>query len=987
MADLVGQTIGRYQITQRLGEGGMAAVYKGFDPRLNRYVAIKVITPGRETDVTFKARFEREARALAALTHSNIVKVYDFGDHRGLPYLVMEFVNGGTLKQYLGAPMPYDQAARLLAPVARALEYAHHLNIVHRDVKPANILLNDSKQPMIADFGIARMENEGGPELTGTGVGIGTPDYMAPEQALGRTIDARADQYSLGMVFYEMVTGRKPFHADTPMGLIVKQTSEPLPKPKLFVPNLPDEVEQVLYKVLAKNPTDRYPDMGGFAQILEKFMMAGTTAYRKPEGGRPAQTQTMAAPVPQPPSPVQSGTYSPPQVSAPFSPSLSQAGYPPPLREGQANSSAPSSQSGGSTGSYPPQAANPQQTVYNSSGGATPLPPPLMRDGTYGSGQTYGQPAQPSAPVKKGISPILAAGIGFGGLLVIGLCAALVFAFILPLLSTNKATPTPTLQIARNLTATQAPSLAVTPGGITPTRLPTNQTATIAPPKAPTSVPGSVTTLDDAKNAVIQIEAVGMYMDPGQSQTAGSWRGSGFIIDPSGIAITNNHVVTGAATISIWVGGNTNKTYNAKVLGASECNDLAVIKIEGGPFPFLTWTQTQPKQGVDDVFAAGFPLGDPAYTLTKGVISKPKANGNTSWAANENVIEHTAKINPGNSGGPLLDIDGHVVGVNYRIDTDSGMNFAIDYKDAAAILDQLEGGKDVDSIGVNGEAVSSKDGKLVGIWVSSVKPGSPADKARLQPGDIITELEGISLAADGTMADYCNVLRSHDGSSTMNLKVLRYPTNQTYEGQLNGRELAATGGGTKATPKPGSTPTPGSPSGTYSGYVSVKDDSGSISVEAPIEWNDLVTSAWASTWTTNEGNQVKFNAPAISASTNVDSYNNGYSESGVFFTASHDFGKIGGYIQFLDDVRYWHSANCTLEGRHDLSQLIKSPNFDGVYDHWTNCEGNKAHEVFVLTMRPKNNPTGYLVLLEVKITNQADYDVLDNILNTADINL
>lgn len=276
MFNLIGQSLGRYHVLEQLGEGGMATVYKAFDTRLERNVAIKVILPSRQQDEKFLKRFEREARALAQLSHPNIVKVLDYGDHEGVPFLVMEYIPGGTLKQKVGKPIPWQEAARLIAPIARALEYAHQQKIVHRDIKPANILLTQSGEPMLSDFGIAKiLESEETVDLTGTGVGIGTPDYMAPEQGSGQAVDHRTDIYALGIVFYELVTGRKPYQADTPMAVMIKKITDPLPRPKQFAPGLPDSVERALLKALMKNPGERYADMGAFANALEIISTPG----------------------------------------------------------------------------------------------------------------------------------------------------------------------------------------------------------------------------------------------------------------------------------------------------------------------------------------------------------------------------------------------------------------------------------------------------------------------------------------------------------------------------------------------------------------------------------------------------------------------------------------------------------------------------------------------------------------------------------------
>jgi len=272
MTNLIGQSLGRYHILEQLGEGGMATVYKAFDTRLERNVAVKVILPQKQQSEKFLKRFEREAKALAQLSHPNIVKVLDYGEHEGMPYLVMEYLPGGTLKQKLGQPIPWQEAARSLAPITRALEYAHQQKIVHRDVKPSNILLTQSGEPMLSDFGVAKiLEAEETVDLTGTGVGVGTPEYMAPEQGMGKVVDYRADIYALGVVFYELVTGRKPYRADTPMAVMLKKMTDPLPRPSQFVRDLPEAVENVLLKALARQPADRYLDMSLFAEALDKL--------------------------------------------------------------------------------------------------------------------------------------------------------------------------------------------------------------------------------------------------------------------------------------------------------------------------------------------------------------------------------------------------------------------------------------------------------------------------------------------------------------------------------------------------------------------------------------------------------------------------------------------------------------------------------------------------------------------------------------------
>lgn len=283
MNDLSGQNLGRYHLVEPLGQGGMASVFKAYDTALERYVAIKVIRTeiSQVDEAGFLTRFKREARALAQLDHPYILKVLDYGEQVGIPYLVMPFEPGGTLKEKMGQPMSYREAAAWLAPVARALEYAHQLKIIHRDVKPANILISHSGAPLLSDFGIAKILESGEATLTGTGVGIGTPDYMAPEQWLG-TASPQSDIYSLGVVFYEMVTGHRPFTADTPAAVLIKHLQDPLPRPRSFVADLPEAVEQVLFKALAKKVEDRYQGMGELAAALEKLALGDETVLVSP---------------------------------------------------------------------------------------------------------------------------------------------------------------------------------------------------------------------------------------------------------------------------------------------------------------------------------------------------------------------------------------------------------------------------------------------------------------------------------------------------------------------------------------------------------------------------------------------------------------------------------------------------------------------------------------------------------------------------------
>lgn len=272
MDSLIGKSLGRYRILSQLGKGGMAVVYEALDTTLDRHVAIKFIQPGKEQLDIFLARFKREARMLAKLSHPNIVKIFDSGEYEDSPYLVMDYIQGGTLKELMkGKPIPWKRSMRIIIQMARALDAAHKEGILHRDIKPSNILMANDRDPMLSDFGVAKIvadEGETVTTLTDTGMGIGTPDYMAPEQGVGEASE-RSDIYALGVVLYQLITGRLPYHADTPLAVMLKKSTEPLPRPSTYVKGLPGQLEKILIKALAQKPAERYKNMGEFATALD----------------------------------------------------------------------------------------------------------------------------------------------------------------------------------------------------------------------------------------------------------------------------------------------------------------------------------------------------------------------------------------------------------------------------------------------------------------------------------------------------------------------------------------------------------------------------------------------------------------------------------------------------------------------------------------------------------------------------------------------
>lgn len=267
MVDLTGKTLGKYRIVECIGQGRMATVYKAVQAVLERYVAVKVFHKDLAEDGSFSARFEREVKAVATLHHPHIVPILDCGIEGGAPYIVMEYLEGTTLEARLEALassralMPLREVGRICVAVARALDHAHQRGIVHGDVKPANVMLTTQGGVMLTDFGIAAIVGTAGPM-------IGTPAYMAPEQGRGEPGDERSDIYALGVILYEMVTGRVPFEADTPLAVMDKHINDPVPPPRQVNPAVPSAVERIILKALAKNPDDRYQKAADMASEL-----------------------------------------------------------------------------------------------------------------------------------------------------------------------------------------------------------------------------------------------------------------------------------------------------------------------------------------------------------------------------------------------------------------------------------------------------------------------------------------------------------------------------------------------------------------------------------------------------------------------------------------------------------------------------------------------------------------------------------------------
>lgn len=333
MAESMGRLAGRYEVRSLIGRGGMAEVHLGFDTRLSRIVAIKMLRSDLARDSVFQARFRREAQSAASLNHPNIVAVYDTGeemvlgpDGRGIsvPYIVMEYVEGHTVKDLLsdGTPVPINEAVSIVSGVLSALEYSHSQHLVHRDIKPGNIMLTADGKVKVMDFGIARALSDSQATMTQTNAVVGTAQYLSPEQARGEQVDARSDLYSTGVVLFELLTGRPPFTGDSAVAVAYQHVQQLAPTPSAITPDVPEPLDRVVLKALAKNREDRYSSAGSMLADLMRATRGGRV--NAPETAVWADTRAMPAPaeqtatLPAAPAfaPVQSPTSAVPSLKA-----------------------------------------------------------------------------------------------------------------------------------------------------------------------------------------------------------------------------------------------------------------------------------------------------------------------------------------------------------------------------------------------------------------------------------------------------------------------------------------------------------------------------------------------------------------------------------------------------------------------------------------------------------------------------------------------
>ncbi len=462
-----------------------------------------------------------------------------------------------------------------------------------------------------------------------------------------------------------------------------------------------------------------------------------------------------------------------------------------------------------------------------------------------------------------------------------------------------------------------------------------------APPTTDSVVDGggdavAIASLADAENGTVRIVSEGDFVLPDvgkQLDLAGE--GSAFIIDPSGLAVTNNHIVAGAATLQVFVSGDT-EPKNARVVGRSECDDLAVIDIAGDGYPFFEWSTTGAAAG-DAVHAAGYAAGDTAFALSDGTVTNVDALA-TTWSATDDVINHDAETQAGESGGPLLDDSGQVVGVNYAASASTDDRFAIASTSAEAITDELQSG-DVDSVGINGLAVPESDQNPVGVWVASVETATPAERANLAPGDVITQLDGTDVATDGTMQDYCDIVRTDGADAVIPMTVVR--AGQTLTGELNGAPL----------------PAPGDEGGgeTTGDFQTISDDTGALTVDVPADWTVIPV----------PGSQDL--GPAVAASADGTDFTAGFTTAGMFYVATkNEVADIDALFPVF--VR----EGCTAEAIADYDDGV----FKGRFQTFSQCGGTDSFYTVIIAKPPEEN---YTAIVEVQVPTAEDEPALEQI--------
>ena len=463
------------------------------------------------------------------------------------------------------------------------------------------------------------------------------------------------------------------------------------------------------------------------------------------------------------------------------------------------------------------------------------------------------------------------------------------------------------------------------------------------------------------EQSVVQIQAVGTFEFLDGTAKNSPSTGSGFVVSEHGLVVTNNHVVQGAGHLQVTFSDSVNPL-NARIVGVNECSDLAVLQLEGSGYAPLE-LGTGPVSAGTSVYSAGYParfetdFDHIGYTLTQGIVNSNEANGQSAWASVDSVIQHDARIMGGNSGGPLVSSeDGTVVGINYAANDALDESYAIGVDELNTVIDQLSQEINVDSIGINGEALYPGDPIYTGIFVSSVQTGSIADKAGIIPGDVLVSLEHLDIGLDGTFSDYCNVLRTQGTDSVMSLKVYRPSLGVYLSGQLNGVAIDPTSG---VAPEGGAD---GYEPPEYINYVTVSDDSGLISVEIPAEWAQI-----------DPVLNPDF-GPSLWASTNLQRFWSSWTVPGVVVEKSDTLTSADIDLQLAkNDMSEW----CAEESTDPYDDGV----YAGVIKIWVDCAQTETSLVVVVGS-PVAPDQDYLVWVMVQIVNGRDFTAADKVLSS-----
>lgn len=503
---------------------------------------------------------------------------------------------------------------------------------------------------------------------------------------------------------------------------------------------------------------------------------------------------------------------------------------------------------------------------------------------------------------------------------------------------------------------------------VAPSSTTTSTTSTTVPEVNPLLI----TSLEAARAGVVRIVTEGSLRSPDEGFTAEVGSGSGFFVSSDGLMVTNAHVVNGATQVSVFADGVDAEPWNARVIGLSECDDLALLQVQvPEPVPYFDWFDGEVDAGLD-VYAAGFPLGEPEFTLTRGIVAKAKADGNLAGTSSiAHTLEHDANLQPGNSGGPLITKDGAVVAVNYASGaraTTTAQFYAIAADLASDIVERLQSG-DVLSVGINALPVYVDTTGVAGVWVAGVAVGSPAERLGLKPGDVIMTLDSVELGVAGDLSSYCRVLRGAAGRAVP-VEVLRLDTSELLRGDLNG------GTGLQLVFSFGDEVDPGLDSGDdrYERFLRLADSSGLLAADVPEAWDDISDEPM-------EGPDGGL-YPALVASTDRSGFPASYEVPGVMFRALPTDGTTPD--ELLDDTAP-SDGDCRDGGRFDYDDGV----FVGRYQVWSACSDTNAVRV-ILVIQPLGagavpSEEGWTVVTTVQAITTADLDALDQIWATFDL--